>query len=60
PIYVLSCCKLYSDYLKEKQHTFNINHLPGKGTCSFVAFLVLGYISLFAYMVLSQFELLTF
>ena len=60
PIYVISCCKLYSDYLKEKQHTFTINHLPGKGICSFVAFLVLGYISLFAYMVLSQFELLPF
>ena len=60
PIYVISCCKLYSDYLKEKHYKFKINHLPGKGTCSIVAFLVLGYITFFAYMVLAEFELLQF
>jgi hypothetical protein len=60
PIYIISCCKLYSDYLKEKHYKFNINHLPGKGTSATVAFLVLGYITLFAYMVLTEFELLQF
>ena len=41
PVFVISSCKLYSDYLKEIGKSTEFGCLPGKGVSAFVAFLVL-------------------
>ena len=41
PIYVISSCKLYSDFLVENNQKVELGKLPGKGESAFVAFFVL-------------------
>lgn len=46
PVFVIASCQLYSDFLKENGRSVDMDGLPGRGTSTFVAFLVLCAIAL--------------